>query len=146
MRAAIGGGLPVGSVIAYWGTSDPYGWFICDGRDTSGTVHELSTKHPELYALIGSNILPDLRGEFIRGAGTNSHTGQGSGGNVGEHQDSTELVEDVSYAHDLLISNGDSIVRNVRRDVYEQGNVVTYTVPVRTFRPTNTSANMIIKY
>lgn len=29
----------------------------------------------------------DLRGEFLRGAGTNGHSGQGNGGTVGEHQD-----------------------------------------------------------
>lgn len=34
--------------------------------------------------------VPDLRGEFLRGTGTNSHSGQGSGAAVGTHQDGTQ--------------------------------------------------------
>ena len=36
--------------------------------------------------------MPDLRGEFLRGTGVNSHANQGSGSNVGEHQDGTEHI------------------------------------------------------
>ena len=35
--------------------------------------------------------IPGLRGEFLRGTGTNSHTKQGNGSSVGTHQDATEL-------------------------------------------------------
>ena len=31
--------------------------------------------------------VPNLLGEFLRGTGTNSYTNQGSGANVGVHQD-----------------------------------------------------------
>ena len=37
--------------------------------------------------------VPDLRGEFLRGSGTNSHANQGSGSNVGKHQDATEHID-----------------------------------------------------
>jgi len=61
-------GLPVGFVGAYYGTTDPDGWFICDGRDTAGTDIELETNFPLLYDFLGSNVLPDLRKRFIEGA------------------------------------------------------------------------------
>ena len=59
---------PVGTVTAYYGTTDPEDWFICDGRDTTGTANELSTNYPSLYAVLGSNVLPDLRNRTIMGA------------------------------------------------------------------------------
>lgn len=33
--------------------------------------------------------MPDLRGEFLRGTGTNTHVNQGSGAEIGAHQDGT---------------------------------------------------------
>ena len=60
---------PVGFIGSYYGTTDPEGWFICDGRDTTGTTIELQTYYPELYSHLGdTNILPDLRKRFIEGA------------------------------------------------------------------------------
>lgn len=62
-------GMPIGSVMAYYGTTDPDGWLICNGRDTTGTDIELETNFPALYAFLGnSNVLPDLRKRFIEGA------------------------------------------------------------------------------
>ena len=64
-----GGGVPIGFVGAYYGTTDPDGWFICNGRDTTGTDIELETNFPALYAFLGnSNVLPDLRKRFVEGA------------------------------------------------------------------------------
>lgn len=47
------------------------------------------------YGQVGGTTftVPDLRGEFLRGSGTNSHANQGSGGSVGEHQDGTGHLE-----------------------------------------------------
>lgn len=68
-----GGGVPIGFVGAYYGTTDPDGWFICNGRDTTGTDIELETYFPALYAFLGnSNVLPDLRECVIVGIGQNS--------------------------------------------------------------------------
>lgn len=49
--------MPLGTIIAYYGTDEPLGWKICDGRDCSGT--ELATK-------LGITKVPDLRGRFLR--------------------------------------------------------------------------------
>ena len=88
---------PIGSIIPFGGTSEvvPSGWFLCDGRAINRTEYSV------LFDIIGTNFgegdgsttfnIPDLRGEFLRGAGTNSHSSQGNGGTVGQHQDATEF-------------------------------------------------------
>lgn len=55
--------LPPGMILAYAGQNPPPGWLPCDGRSTAG--------FPQLAAVVGPNV-PDLRGYFIRGAGTNA--------------------------------------------------------------------------
>ena len=57
-------GVPTGSIMPFIGTVAPRGWILCDGRPLPGTA-------TELIALLGSSNAPDLRGMFIRGAGTN---------------------------------------------------------------------------
>ena len=59
-------GVPTGSIMPFIGTVAPRGWILCDGRALPGTA-------TELIALLGSNNAPDLRGMFMRGAGTNSN-------------------------------------------------------------------------
>ena len=63
--------MPVGSIQAYGGTSDPAGWLICDGREVS------RQDYADLFAVIGTSFgsgngsttfnIPDLRGQFLRG-------------------------------------------------------------------------------
>jgi microcystin-dependent protein len=78
--------LPVGAVQAFARTSAPAGWLICNGDavGTSGTVQGvaassltalrnvfLADSNP--FGVSGSDpLLPDLRGYFVRGSGTNS--------------------------------------------------------------------------
>ena len=57
-------GNPVGTVITYYGTSAPEGYFACDGSTFSVTAN------PKLHKVLGSALLPDLRGYFIRGYDT----------------------------------------------------------------------------
>lgn len=54
-------GTPVGTVIAYMGNTAPDGYLACDGSMFS------ATQYPQLRALLGTTIVPDLRGEFLRG-------------------------------------------------------------------------------
>lgn len=63
---------PVGSIMAYGGgfTAIPTGWLACDGSVYS------SDSYPDLFDVVGHNWggtgtsfnVPDLRGEFLRGA------------------------------------------------------------------------------
>ncbi len=58
--------MPIGSIIAYYANSVPAGYLYCNGAAF------VSGDYPELYALLGSNVLPDLRGYFLRGTSDSS--------------------------------------------------------------------------
>ena len=95
---AHGGFTPIGTVISLMGKTAPINYLICDG-----TVYNI-VDYPELAAYFAGQFnssnffggdgtttfaVPDLRGEFLRGTGTNSHANQGNGLTVGTHQDGT---------------------------------------------------------
>ena len=99
-RRADVGFTPVGTIIAVMGVNAPANYLACNGQVVN------IADYPELsdyfYQQFGSKNkfggngtttfgIPDLRGEFLRGTGTNGHTGQGDGGSVGVHQDGTEF-------------------------------------------------------
>lgn len=158
---------PVGSISAFGGSEAPSGWLLCQGQAVSRTTYA------ELFSIIGTSFgsgdgsttfnVPDLRGEFLRGAGTNSHANQGNGGSVGEHQDGTGIPN--AYAnnyskvglylsnkstadYNLLAINKDSTV--IQSAAYleaittDKGDY-TADAAIYTARPTNTSVNYIIK-
>ena len=169
----ISGGLlfadtPVGTIQAYGSNTIPSGWLLCNGQAVSRTTYA------ELFEVIGTAFgvgdgsttfnIPDLRGEFLRGAGTNSHSGQGNGGTVGQHQDATE----VPYTEGAYVNSNDQwffsrfrrysvgAVKNADKilnatDVTSIGVATTRDdfdlngVYATTIRPTNTSVNYIIK-
>ena len=60
--ALVSVGVPVGSITAFAGSTAPMGWLPCDGRTIS------TSQYPDLQRVIGSSRVPDLRGQFIRGA------------------------------------------------------------------------------
>lgn len=62
-------GVPTGSIMPYIGTTPPPGWVLCNGQNISST-----TGSAPLISLLGSNNVPDLRGMFLRGAGSDSRT------------------------------------------------------------------------
>lgn len=106
-------GIPTGTVVSYYGTTDPQGWFICDGRDTSGTPHELAVHHPSLYALLGGNVLPDLRELTIVGAGESSRS----------------ILNETGHAHDIYSIGEfkDDQLQNITAKVYIKGNLVDFS-------------------
>jgi microcystin-dependent protein/ribosomal protein S19 len=63
-------GVPTGSIMPFIGTTAPKGWALCDGQALTSITPVPSV----LIAMLGSNYAPDLRGMFIRGAGTNSNS------------------------------------------------------------------------
>lgn len=91
--------IPTGTIIAYSVDNVPEGYLKCEGQAIS------RTDYSNLFNIIGTTYgngdgtttfnVPDLRGEFLRGSGINSHINEnlgiaeGSGTNVGEHQDAT---------------------------------------------------------
>ena len=101
--------------------------------------------------------MPDLRGEFLRGTGTNSHLNQGSGANVGEHQDGTSFTPiESSSASGVWTSGYDEnvidadfkVMRSNWRQISSsiQNNSSDTTIARMTSRPTNTSVLYCIKY
>ena len=96
----VGGGYaPIGTIIAYMGTTAPQDYLVCNGAtynisDYKQLSHFIETQFGSINYFGGDGIttfaVPDLRGEFLRGTGTNGHNSQGSGSNVGIHQDATE--------------------------------------------------------
>ena len=60
-----GQGLPLGAITAYYGTTAPNGYLLCDGSSFDSTVY------PALYTLLGDNHTPDLRECTLKGIGEN---------------------------------------------------------------------------
>ena len=60
------GATPLGSVLAYFGTTVPEGLLPCNGA-----TYDV-TQYPELYAFLNSSTLPDLRECALVGIGENS--------------------------------------------------------------------------
>lgn len=78
--------IPPGVITAFGGTTPPTGWLLCDGSVQSATTYTA------LFAAIGNTYgpgsgpdtfnLPDLRGIFPRGTGTNEQLSYSAGGDV----------------------------------------------------------------
>jgi len=71
-----GNGVPVGTIVAFYGTTTPHGWLLCDEK----TDLTSDPKYAELRKVTGSDKTPNLQGYFIRGLGGNSgrmNVGQG---------------------------------------------------------------------
>jgi microcystin-dependent protein len=94
------GFTPVGTIIAVMGNTPPANYLVCDGSEVRISQYPVLADY--FYTQFGSSnhfggdgrytfAVPDLRGEFLRGSGENTHDLQGSGGEVGEHQDSTGI-------------------------------------------------------
>ena len=64
--AGSAGATPLGSILAYFGTTVPQGFLPCNG-----TTYDI-TQYPELYAFLNSSTLPDLRECALVGIGENS--------------------------------------------------------------------------
>lgn len=174
--AIVKDGTPVGTVISYiTGTTAPDGYLICDGSS-----YQISD-YPNLAEAIKNGLgsynyyggdgvstfaVPDLRGEFLRGTGTNSHTNtvlgvnEGSGGNVGAHQEATPIRQ-----IDMSVTSNQVLIRTFNQKNFSQLNVLdayveenayvrltgtitneTGSTAVYTSRPTNTSVLYCIKY
>ena len=103
--------VPAGSVMAFFGTTAPAGWLLCDGSAVNRQTYA------KLYAVIGNASgygdnsstfnLPDLRGQFLRGldgtAGNDpdkaTRTAQNSGGNTGNNVGSYETDAFQGHLH-----------------------------------------------
>lgn len=156
--------MPVGSLIQTMSNSAPKHYLICDGSEYAiGTYPELEAHFVKEFGAVnhfgGANgkwKVPDLRGEFLRMTGANSHINQGSGAGIGEHQDGTYIVG--TYSNNgsnkiYLIAGGGAWQTGGDYD-NPQSEICETTVSARPAkshmcagraRPTNTSVNVAIK-
>lgn len=174
LSATVGSGNPVGTIISYMGTTAPIDYLSCDG--TTYNIADYQTLADHITAQFGAVdffggdgvstfAVPDLRGEFLRGTGTNSHENQGSGENVGEHQDGTTVGDEVFFSNNTYAVRGDDNIKDSNgnyaprhMDFYtcDNGKGLSFTgtsttvtspqVASYTSRPTNTSVLYCIKY
>ena len=95
--------VPAGTVLPFGGSSAPDGFLLCNGAAVSRTTYAA------LFAVIGESFgvgdgsttfnLPDLRGMFLRGAGTYGGTTKKANGNDYEGPAVGALQEDRMQGH-----------------------------------------------
>ena len=161
-------GVPTGTVLPFMGNTAPTGYVICDGTEYNISSHiNLANFIKEQfgsYNYFGGDgettfKVPDLRGEFLRGSGTNSHSAQGNGSTVGTHQNGTiHAAIGASDSIYLSMAKGTNLwdgfqnadytpARDlVNRYISTSGENSNKRIPYYTSRPTNTSVLYIIKY
>lgn len=160
---------PLGTIIQYMGITAPSNYLACDGRVyIIEEYKELANFFKEQfgsYNFFGGDgettfAVPDLRGEFLRGTGTNSHTNQGSGANVGVHQDGTMFPYIFDYSKFIFRLQSNPAISspsNVDKDIGSRKSSIQVTGTVDssvfddqatefTSRPTNTSVLYCIRY
>lgn len=115
-RVAVTGYVPLGTLISYYGETAPRFFLACDGATYNKAdypelaEHLLSLTNHSQYEVDGDDTkfkVPDMRGEFLRGTGTNGHTDtyfgreihQGNGANVGVHQQATYINDSTGQAN-----------------------------------------------
>jgi microcystin-dependent protein len=107
-KLASGVGIPAGAVMPFAMNSAPAGWLAADGSNVNRTTYAaLFTAISTTYgAGDGSTTftLPDLRGYFVRGSGTNSDGT--AAGTFGAKQ------ADALQGHRHSLSNGSLVWRN----------------------------------
>jgi microcystin-dependent protein len=86
-------GAPTGSIMPYVGSTAPAGWLLCDG-----SAIPAGDAYASLKTILGNATnVPDLRGMFIRGAGTNSVNTYAN--NVGPSLRAIQADGVVNHAH-----------------------------------------------
>ena len=164
------GNLP-GTVISYMGTNPPEGYLACDGKTYNiseyNTLAENIKKEFGNYNYFGGDGkktfgVPDLRGEFLRGAGT-ADRDTGTGEDVGIHQDPTNVPYIFTHTDGTVFSKRNSsgetaALINADKYISSQNAYSTLLAPSvnvyqdpesivsATVRPTNTSVLYCIKY
>ncbi len=158
---------PVGEIISYMGVTAPEYFLPCNGKEYNISEYPYLAEHIKdnfgSYNKFGGNgtttfKVPDLRGEFLRGWGTNSHSGMGSGSSVGIHQDATKnnniwihINKRIYYQGNgnvYHIANADSITSESSGGVSINSSYVAENAGFAQYtdRPTNTSVMYAIRY
>lgn len=121
--------MPLGTIVPYYGTDEPSGWKICDGRSCAGT---------DLAKKLGISVVPDLRGRFIRMIGGNAAgMAVAQGDLVGNHTHTIPLWGGQGRTEPNSVCSWDNNWRNGEYKATLSGAVEN--------RPINMAFNYIIK-
>ena len=163
---------PVGEIIAFMGEICPKHYVACDGTEYPiGTYPLLEKFFVTQFGSVdyfggdgeATFAVPDLRGEFLRGTGENSHENQGNGEKVGVHQHATEVPNHQNYQNKTIgvdvgpagwnaadTADKSTVVPGTRwyKDIGIQltSSASPGSTNYLTTRPTNTSVLYCIKY
>lgn len=114
---------PAGAIITFGGTSAPTGYLACDGTAVSRTTYSaLFTAISTTWGVgDGSSTfnVPDLRGAFLRGSGSQSYTNTYDGGSVGDK--AIDQLRTHGHGWEARSNNGSSF-RNNSEWIYIDGN------------------------
>ena len=92
--------MPIGSIIAFAGTTIPNGWLECNGASIT------QSSYPDLYAIIGGT-LPNMKGKVIVGQNT-SDTDFDTLGETGGSKALVKHKHDVKYQSYPIVINRDA--------------------------------------
>jgi microcystin-dependent protein len=156
LYTAVQQNFPVGTVVAYGGTTAPAGWKLCDGTSLS------TTTYADLYAVIGyayggsgANFnLPDMRGRFLRGLdgtaardpNSGTRTASAAGGNTGNNIGSIQTDDYKSHSHSANVSGSGTSTVFASGGGTAYGSAVGSASGGSETRPINIYVNYIIKY
>ena len=161
-------GTPVGEIISYMGNTAPANYLKCDGAvyniaDYSELAQHFAVEFGTSNHFGGDGettfAVPDLRGEFLRGTGTNSHNDGGDGQDVGSHQGASRLLAMQKWkTNALYVGNPSAVLETSNYDksfntvdgrvIFNASGTTNGIAPTGVFavRPTNTSVLYCIKY
>jgi len=161
--AAETGFTPVGTIIAVMGNNAPANYLACNGQiiyiaDYPELANYFENQFGSKNYFGGDGTttfgIPDLRGEFLRGTGNNSHENCGNGANVGVHQNGTIVTNmytgtsnglPITYGKGAGLLNSDKGIGAQGTTYYyidgsqAKSGTVTSAYAQSAVRPTNTS-------
>ena len=160
--------VPSGTIIHGLWVAAPVGFLICDGSeynvsdyyDLYSVLVDIDATTRATWGSAGWTTtfnVPDLRGEFLRMAGANSRAGEGGGGAIGVHQESTKHVlvrADGSSSYITIQNAGDAKLTSDfngslgKLRAVNSASSAAGSADYPSFyksRPTNTSVNYAIK-
>ena len=135
--------VPVGTIVAYWGTTAPDGWLICDGSS-------IPSGYTSLRAMAGS-ATPDLRDRFLRGKSSSRAIGNYQADSVKSHGHSYWDIF-FSERNDYFDGPKISLPNNIGSGHSDNDNIgwqmsrTTEVYGASETRPKNIAVNYIIKY
>ena len=142
IQSMIFGGLPVGIPLPYPVAIPPAGFLKCNGAAFN------KTQYPKLALVYPSGVLPDLRGEFIRG------WDDGRGVNSGRAILSAETATSITQAAGNILAGSGQDIQNYDAISSFQAGFSKFKlvnepwgtgVNYVTFRPRNVAFNYIVR-